>query len=1049
MTDATVRRRVWRLLLLLFTVSGACGLVYEIVWMRRLAFVFGSTTLAVSTVLAAFMGGLAFGSLWFGRYADRNPECALSLYGRLEIAIGALAALVPLLLGGAAFVYLRLEPVLEGTPFLFFAAQFLLAAAVLMLPTALMGGTLPLLARFAVLSAGEIGGRVGALYAANTLGAAGGVALATYVLLPHLGLNAAERLTAAANVGVGVAALWLRRSRPAIDGATPSPAPRRTDPGRAPLPRAAQALLWGTALSGFSAMVYEVAWSRTLAMVLGSSVYAFGMMLLVFLAGLSLGSALFARSRASPSGVFAAAQTGIAAAGLAGVFLTGQLPAAFLALFPLARSSFLGLELVQLAVTAVLVLPAATLFGMAFPAVIAATTASLEAVGVGIGRATLWNTAGTVSGAFLGGFVLVPHLGLRAAMLGATAASAGAALATAVGSPMPRRRLIALAAGALAAMALVAPAWPRAALASGVGFFAGNFATTEDWRASARRMELLFYRDGVSTTLSVDRENGQRIYRSNGKTDASTAPSDMAVQVLIGQLGLLLHPDPKDVFVLGLGTGVSAAAVARHPVRSIDIVDIEPAGVDAARFFEPENRRVLSDPRVRYLAADGRNALLARPKSYDVVISDPSDIWVAGVGNLFTREFYTIARSRLNAGGVMVQWWHTHALDPAHLKLIVATFRSVFPHASYWRPNMGDVILVGSVDAVDWDLLRLRRKFEMVPGLAEDLRSIGIWSPIALFGAFALADQDLDRLLEGTSSLHTDDRPVIEFYAPRFLYADTTPGNDHLIEGAQTRLFPDVDNFDPERDLDAHETYLLGFARASMNRFDSAIRLMEESVRRDPTDPKTWIGLGNQYRGQAQPEKAAAAYRSALAVRPGEPEASVELAALLRAQSDTPAAEKLLRAALRDAPGDPSASAALAEICLDTGRAREASMELERSLTANPSNGSLHLLRARAMMKTGRREEARASYLRAMSLLASDPAALLSVGEGLLEAGAPEDAARSFQMAVSVDPGSVEALIGLARAHRDRGDLAAYREASDRARRLDPNNPALASLAAR
>ena len=910
---AAPARTAW--LLLLFTVSGACGLIYEIVWMRRLALVFGSTTLAVSTVLAAFMGGLALGSLRFGRVADRDPVRALRVYGRLEIGIGILAVAVPLLLKAAAAVYLGLEPALEGSPFLFFALQFALAAGVLVLPTTLMGGTLPLLSRYAVASSSEVARRVGGLYAANTLGAAAGVGLATYFLLPDLGISATERLAAAANLAVGGLALRLARpaGAPAEDAEAPATPPPAVE--SAPVfPRGGRALLWGVAASGLCAMIFEVAWSRTLAMILGSSVYAFGMMLALFLAGLSIGSALFARTRLAraPVEAFATAQAGIAAAGLSGIYLVGQLPAGVVALHSLARESFLFQELVQLVLTVPLVLPAAILFGVAYPAAIAATTCSLDGVGRGVARATVWNTAGTVAGAFLGGFVLVPRLGLRAAILFAAAASAAAALGALTASRRPARRPL-LAGGLAVAVlaALLAPAWPRKELATGVGFFAGNYKTASDWRAAAGRLDLLFYKDGVSTTLSVDREAGDLYYRSNGKTDASTHPSDMAVQVLIGQIGMMLHPDPKDVFVLGLGTGVSAAAVARHPVRSIDIVDIEPSGVAAARLFEKENRRILADPRVRYLAADGRNVLLARRKTYDVIISDPSDIWVAGVGNLFTKEFYETARARLKPGGVMVQWWHTHALRPEHLKMIVATFRSVFPRASYWRPNFGDVILAGTADPVSWDFTRIEQKFETVPGLAEDLRGIGIWSPAAFFGPFVLAGGDLDRLLADAPGLHTDDHPVIEFFAPRALYAETSPHNDALIEAAQTRLFPDMENFDPDRDLDPHETYLLGFARASMNRFDSAISLMEDSVRRDPTNPKAWIGLGNQYAGQSRPERAIAAYRSALAAGPGEPEASLDLARILTAQSDTNGAAKVLRDALARNPADAALAAEL------------------------------------------------------------------------------------------------------------------------------------------
>jgi spermidine synthase len=309
---------------------------------------------------------------------------------------------------------------------------------------------------------------------------------------------------------------------------------------------------------------------------------------------------------------------------------------------------------------------------------------------------------------------------------------------------------------------------------------------------------------------------------------------------------------------------------------------------------------------------------------YEVIISDPSDIWVAGVGNLFTREFYEIARARLKPGGVMVQWWHTHALAPEHMKLIVATFRSVFPHTSYWRPNLGDVILAGSADRVPWNFEGIRHKWQNVPGLADDLRGIGVWSPISVFGAFVLSGRDLDGLLAGVEGLHTDDHPVIEFYAPRYLYADTSRRNDAMIEAAQTNLFPEMENFDPKRDLDPHETYLLGFARASMNRFDSAIRLMEDSVRQDPRDPKTWIGLGNQYLGQSKPEKAAEAYRQALIAQPGEPEASVELATVLRGKADVAGAEAVLRTALRLSPGDPAVKAAWNQLLADTGRAAQA-----------------------------------------------------------------------------------------------------------------------------
>jgi spermidine synthase len=944
----SLRRR--GLLLLVFVLSGATGLVYEIAWMRRLTHVFGSTTLAVSTVLAAFMGGLALGSFLFGHRADRRPDQGLRLYGYFEIGIGLFAVAVPLFFRGIEAVYLALAPAFEKLPALFLIVQLLLAILVLGPPTILMGGTLPLLSRFLVRRREEIGGLVGALYAANTIGAAAGAYAATYFLLPGIGVWRSEIVAAVVNVAIGVAALAMQKTWTATaapEGVSPDQAPEPTPEerdleeippeekrrGRArrarrmaeraaaatvvPTPSAAAEvssigpLLAGIALSGFAAMVYEVAWSRILAMILGSSVYAFGMMLLVFLVGLSLGSALFTRlaRRVGAVPLFLGVLASNAVAGLVSMALIPSLPGLFLRLFPAVQGSFVLLQLLQFFVASVLLLPPALFFGMAFPAAIAATTASEGGVGRGVGRVNAANTAGTVLGAFLGGFVLIPRLGLRATLMTALTASAVATLVVlwkGTAGVQGWRRPASLAAGVLLVVLALTPAWPREVLASGAGFFAKQYESPQQFFDGVRQMKLLFYKDGINTTLSVDEIDGHRYYRSNGKTDASTVPSDLAVQVLLGQLPMLLHPDPKEVFDLGLGTGASAAAIARYPgVEQIDIVDIEPAGQMAVRFFDSVNRNILAEPRVRYTPTDGRNFLLARKKKYDVIICDPSDVWVAGVANLFTREYYELAKSRLKPGGVFVQWWHTHALHPDEMKLIVATLHRVFPHASYWRPNFGDVIMVGTVDPLPWDYARIQQRWN-VPGVAEDMRMIGLWHPLSLFAAFVLEGDDLDRLVAGVTEDHHDDRPVVEYRAPKFLYVDTASANDAMITGNQTRPFPaSLINLDPSRDLDARALYLLGFGYASLNRFALAIPRMEEAVALEPGNAKFWIGLGNQYAGQAQPARAIEAYRRALAADPADVEAAAALVQALRGQGDEPAAQEALRQALEKNPGSP------------------------------------------------------------------------------------------------------------------------------------------------
>ncbi len=1037
-----------RLLLFVFFLSGASGLIYEIAWMRRLTHVFGSTTLAVSTVLAAFMGGLALGSAWIGRFADRRPERALPLYAKIEASIAVLALLVPLLLRGVGAIYLALAPSLEGSPQVFFLVQFVLVALVLVPPTALMGGTLPLLARFCVARADEVGGRVGALYAANTFGAAAGTALAAYVLLPGIGvfesevfaagLNLAAAATAWSLVGKSAGATAHAVSALAAEPAAPAPIGARPGPKAASPPAAGPrsriaVLLLSTALCGFAAMVYEVAWSRILAMVLGSSVYAFGMMVLVFLAGISLGSTVFVRMRkraGRAAAVLAAVLTGNTVAGLVAIALVPRLPTLFLIGFPVVRTSFFLVQVLQFLVAAVLLLPSAFFFGMAFPAVIAATSESVEEVGWTVGRVNAANTGGTVAGAFCGGFALIPHFGLRATLMTAATATAVAAfavlwLARGAASNAPGRlgwrRSLTLASGAALVVAALVPPWPREVLAGGAGFYAASYPSPEDYLANARKMELLFYKDGINTTLSVDRDDGYRYYRSNGKTDASTNPHDLAVQVLLGQIPMLLHPDPRDVFDLGLGTGASAAAVARYPsVRSIEIVDIEPAGKEAVKFFEPENRRILSDPRVHYIAADGRNALLARKKKYDVIICDPSDIWVAGVANLFTREFYEVARSRLNPGGVFVQWWHTHALDPRHMKLVVATFRRVFPEAEYWRPSVGDVIMVGTVEPLSWDYRRLTDRVAKTPGVADDLRGIGLWSPLSLFSAFVLSGEDLKNFVAGENEDHVDDHPVVEYAAPRFLYVDTVSQNEAAVTGFQTKTFPPIAGFDAARDLDAHGVYLLGFGYASLERRDKAIQFMEESTRRDPRNAKYLIGLANQYHGKGQDARAIGAYRRALEVEPGEPEASVDLAAMLRAQGDDAGAEQILRKAVAVSPQDAGAAMAAGQLLFDTDRAAEAIPILSGATSANPRQAGLRLMLGHALAAGGRSLDA-VNELRAAVSLAPDDAALLrSAGQAFLAAGDLEQAAAACRRSDTLQPGNPETQQALAEILRRR-----------------------------
>jgi spermidine synthase len=904
------------LLLLLALASGTAALVYQIVWMRGLVLVFGSATLATSTVLVVFLGGLALGAWVWGRAADRHVGWALTMYGLVEVAIGLYAVASPWAFEGIEQLYLAAYPRLESRPGLYVGLQFMLSALVILPPAALMGGTVPLLAR-GVVGGGETVQGVGALYGWNTLGAAAGAALATYGLLPTFGLRATVWAAAAVNLLVGAGALLLdavRRRTESSDLRAPAHQSGVQPCAGTPIigrPAGVEGcplvlLLLGFGLSGLAAIGYEVAWARLLGLVMGSSVYAFGTLVVVLLAGLGLGSVLYGRLRLDPAGhlvAFGAMELFLGLGGAASLLIAPHLPFLLMRFFPVLRDAF-GWQIASHFVMAALIafLPA-LLMGATFPAAVGSLGDGVARVGRSIGRAYGSNTVGTVVGAYLAGFVLIPTVGLRATIIVGVIANLIAGVSILLVA-LPWRRRWPFLAPALATLAMIVtlPPWPREVFAIGTGFFAPMFATTEGLAKGLAELRLLYYRDGFNTTISVDEAGGHLVYRSNGKTDASTYPRDMANQVMLGHVPMLLHPGPRDVFVLGLGTGVTAAAVALHPVRRIDIVELEPAAIEAARFFDRQNRRILHDQRVRVILGDGRNRLLASPDRYDVVISDASDVWVAGVGSLFTQEFYQTVRARLNAGGVMVQWVHTNSLAEPEFRLLVATFRAVFPRMTIWSSGIGDLLLVGSVDPVPWVYDRLTRRFNATPGVREELQSAGIWHPAALFGAFVIGEDRIETLVASVRHAHTDDLPTLEFVTPRSLYVNTPAQLEGLLAGLRGAPFPRIDGFDADREMDAETTYLLGFAYASQGRVPLGIGYMERSVQMDPRRAPLWVGLGNRYREVGRKRDAEAAYLRAIAADPRQVEARIALAAFVLEEGQAVRALEVATAALNLEP---------------------------------------------------------------------------------------------------------------------------------------------------
>ncbi len=776
--------------LALFFASGAAGLVYQVLWLRELTLIFGATAYASSAVLSTFMGGLALGSYWSGQRAERWKTPPLRAYGALELGITAYAALVPWLLGHMTPLLAWAWRLGADRHFAILGLIKFLAIAALILPaTTLMGATLPVLSRVAARSTTDAGAGVGALYAVNTFGAVAGTVGAAFVALPALGMRRTLFLNLALNALVGAIA-WIAGGRPRAEAV---PEPRSVADSPEGERSRSGALLLAFAASGFAAMVLEVAWTRSLALVLGSSVYAYASMLTAFLVGLASGAGSAARflSRPRRFGSRAMLSAVIASAGIlsfAAAHAIQWLPRLFAEVYFRFSPSPQGWWIVQIGLALLIMFPTTYVLGWVFPLGLDVVSKSDRHIASAVGRLYASNTVGTIAGAAIAGFVLIPNVGVGKTLIGVAIGQLLLGGMLPLLEPAGRRRAPVVACATLAVLCVaLRPRWDVLMMNSGVYMNIQEADPAGGWAGFAGRIrsnnQLIYAHDGLTASVLVGLQpKFDNLYLAvNGKIDASSR-EDLETQVMAGHLPVLFHEAPHDVLVIGLASGITVGAVATHAVDSIRVVEVEPSMVQAARRFDRFNHNALDDPRVTLSINDARNELQFNRTEYDVIVSEPSNPWMTVAANLFTEDFFKVARSRLRPGGIFGQWIQTYCLTPEYLRSILEALHRSFPHVLVFESLNGvDLLVVGSDRPLVLDTDILEKKMAEL-WVRADMARIGVRSALDLAGMLQTGGDGLGPVLAGAKA-NTDDNGRVEFAAPKALYLDTQDANMAMLQG--------------------------------------------------------------------------------------------------------------------------------------------------------------------------------------------------------------------------------------------------------------------------
>jgi len=954
--------------------SGSCALIYESLWMRSFGLIFGNTTHAVAAILAVFMGGLAFGSFLTSRLHFKQT---IKAYAVVELGIGTFALLtIPLLyfLPSWYGVFARahsLSPIAE------LLCRLIGATLILMPPTTLLGMTFPLLIEFLTRSGRNFYVNMGFLYRTNTLGGAFGVFLVTFILMPLMGKLATFILAASTNLAIGLLAWnWGKDLQDGSQRKSQAKGTQRISPAQSEEPASGSRenlpliFLLTAFTTGLFSFGLEILWTRSLALVIGSSIYSFNIMLIALLVGIVMGARFYEGywpKIRNPTRWLSVLVLLVGLLCLVDVTLIGFLPVLSFALIKTLPDSFLlneGSGFLLCFLTMLLVtLP----LGFLFPLLTHFMKLTRHSPQKISSHLYIWNTLGTIVGSFGTAFLLVPRFGMQTSFVLLAALPLVLGLWYLCGS---LHWSMVLRTGALIMCALIClilvrwyQPWDLYMMTAGI------YRYGIDWRDGIKTAwelpeflrngrRILFYKEGNEGVVCVNQSGDERTISVNGKTDGGNG-QDVITQRLIAHVPLMLHPNPERALVIGWGTGSTAGSAGLYPsLKQIDCVEIEPLMFACRNFFTDINHEIAADPRFKIYIQDGRNYLLTTPTAYDVILSEPSNPWITGVSNLFTKDFYSISKSRLRPGGIFCQWFHYYNVSLQDMRVQIRTFAKSFPYASVWlvppRPVdmgtpvlFGDILFIGSDKPYHLDYERVRHWYGD-KAIREDLVPLGgVEDELAFLSNYFMNREDMLRFGNGAPD-NTDNFPYLEFSAPKRLYLAQAEAQQSIVDIYQhfdaggSEQFPPIENYPPltQENLSKRQhadlCVLIGsdyLRKAFMAR---ARRLAEAAIKEDDRNGGAYALLGEALYDQGLVAEAENLFVRALDLNPKLQRAYRVLGAVYYRHKEFAKSKQVFSLLAQNFPDDPIGYYGQAVICTELHDWSEARELVDKTLSIDP-----------------------------------------------------------------------------------------------------------------